>query len=155
MHSPSSKHTQVGLRPDAGTWQYLAICLPPAASCGGWPWRRCMKYLWAQAKRRFWGGSFISLFPFLKKEQSEVMSPCVSVCFYDPHFKLTDSRIRQYGHYTVGGHPSGVPLNFLYLANNSGRASLGGGRAIAPLANHEVEVRRYSKSSKSVQLVWR
>jgi len=139
MHSPSSKRTQDGRGPDAGTWQHLANCRPPAASCDGWPWRRYMKFLWAQAKRTFWG-SFISLFPFLKKEQSMVRSPC----FCDSHFKLTDSRIRQYEHYTVGGHHSGVPMNFLQLANNSGRASLGGGSATAPMASHEVEVRRDS-----------
>jgi hypothetical protein len=150
MHSPSSKHTQHGRDPDAGTWHHLANCRPPAASRDGWPWCRCMKYLQAQAKRNEFWGSFISLFPFFKKEQSEVRSPCVCLC--DPHFKLTDSRIRQYEHYTVGGHPSGVPLNFLQLAINSGRASLGGGSATAPLASHEVEVRRYSTSSKSVQL---
>ena len=63
-----------------------------------------------------------------------------SPCFCDSHFKLTDSRIRQYEHYTVGGHHSGVPMNFLQLANNSGRASLGGGSATAPMASHEVEV---------------
>jgi hypothetical protein len=78
---------------------------------------------------------------------------CLSVCLYVPHFKLTDSRVRQYEYYTVGGHPSGVPLNFLQLAINSGRAGLGGGSATALLASHEVEVRRCSTSSKSVQLV--
>jgi hypothetical protein len=113
--------------------------------------------VWGTYEHRRNGMNFgvllLACFPSWRRNRvSEVRSSCV--CLYDPHFKLTDSQIRQYEHYTVGGHPSGVPLNFLQLAANSGRASLGSGSATAPLASYEVKVRRYSTSSKSVQLVW-
>jgi hypothetical protein len=79
----------------------------------------------------------------------------MSVCVSGPHFKLIDSQLTQYEHYTVGGHYSDGALDFLHLAINSRYASLGSGSATAPLASHEVEVRRCSKYSKNVQLVWK
>ena len=114
--------------------------------------------VWSTSEHRRNGISFgvllLACFPSWRRNKvSEVRSP--RVCLYDPRFKLTDSQIRQYEHFTVAGHPSCAPLYFLQLAVNSGRASLGSGSATAPLASHEVEVRRYSTSSKSVQLVWR
>jgi hypothetical protein len=47
MQSSFGKQTQDGRGPDAGTWQHLANCRPPAAACdtSRWPWCRCVKNL--------------------------------------------------------------------------------------------------------------
>lgn len=84
IHRPVSTHRldAVRMRALGSTWR-TADRQQLRAMDGRWPWRRCMKYLWAQAKRTFWG-SFISIFPFLKKEQSEVRSSCVCLSLWPP-----------------------------------------------------------------------
>ena len=151
MQSPASKHMQYLCSPDVGTCSTRRA----AALCDGWPWRRCVKCLWAWAAIRseFWATFFISLFSFMKQEQSNGRSPCVCVCVTS--VEVFGLQLTQYERCTVGAHPSVVLRDFIQSAINRQPASLWGGSATAPLADLVCEVRQCSSCWESVQLLWK